>query len=85
MLVSTAETLGAPQITKKLREGLASLQSGTLDPAARTALLTDLGTSVLNTAKRFGKARFAQVAARYADTCTELPPYIQAAIDWLDA
>lgn len=84
MLISTAETLGAPQITQKLRGGLTSLQSGELDAAARTALITDLGTSVLNTAKRFGKARFAQVAARYADKCTELPPYIQTALDWLD-
>ena len=84
MLISTAETLGAPQITQKLRDGLTSLQSGALDATARAALLTDLGTSVLNTAKRFGKARFAQVASRFADSCTELPPYIQAAIDWLD-
>lgn len=84
MLISTTETLGAPQITQRLRDGLQSLQSGTLGEAARSAVLIELGTSVLNTAKRFGKARFAQVAARFADQCTELPAYIQDAVDWLD-
>ena len=85
MLIAATETLGAPQITQRLRDGLASLQGGALGADERAALLVDLGGAVLNTAKRFGKARFAQVAARYADQCTELPPYIQAAIDWLDA
>lgn len=83
MLIATAKELGAPVITKKLEDGLWTLQNGELGDAEKSALLVDLGTSVLNTAKRFGKARFAQVAARYADECTKLPNYIQSAIDWL--
>ncbi|MBV6631424.1 MAG: AAA family ATPase [Alphaproteobacteria bacterium] len=83
MLIATAKELGAPVITKKLEEGFWTLQNGELSDAEKSALLVDLGTSVLNTAKRFGKARFAQVAARYADECTKLPDYIQSAIDWL--
>jgi putative ATP-dependent endonuclease of OLD family len=40
---------------------------------------------VLNTAKRFGKARFAQMAAKYADRADALPRYIAEAVDWLMA
>ena len=84
MLISATNELGAPVITANLQQGLDSLRSGSLDDAARTALIEELGTSVLNTAKRFGKARFAQVAARYANQCTRLPGYIQDALDWLE-
>lgn len=83
MLIATTEELGAPVVTKKLQDGLLTLQNEELSAEQKTAILVDLGTSVLNTAKRFGKARFAQVAARYADHCTKLPGYIQSAIDWL--
>lgn len=85
MLIETTRSLGAPQITARLEDGHARLMFGNLEPAERTALLIELGMAVLNTAKRFGKARFAQVASRHADRCTEVPPYIQAAMDWLRA
>lgn len=49
----------------------------------RFKLRVELGGAVLNTAKRFGKARYAQVAARFADRANELPEYIQQAFDWL--
>jgi putative ATP-dependent endonuclease of the OLD family len=38
---------------------------------------------VLRTAKRFGKARFAQVAARHVDQAGALPTYVTDAIAWL--
>ena len=38
---------------------------------------------VLNTAKRFGKARFAQIASKYVDSAEELPNYIKDAINWV--
>jgi putative ATP-dependent endonuclease of the OLD family len=42
-----------------------------------------LKKNVLSTAKRFGKARFAQIAARHADEAKELPDYIADAVKWL--
>ena len=85
MLIETTRSLGAPQITARLVDGHARLLLGDLDTEQRQALLVDLGTAVLNTAKRYGKARFAQVAARHAGRCTGLPQYIQDALDWLNA
>lgn len=85
MLIETTRSLGAPQITARLVDGHARLLLGNLNPNEREALLVDLGTHVLNTAKRFGKARFAQVASRHAARCTRLPQYIQDALDWLNA
>ena len=38
---------------------------------------------VLNTAKRFGKARFAQIAARHADKAEAAPKYLADAAKWL--
>ena len=39
--------------------------------------------TVLRMARRFGKARFAQVACRYATEAEVLPKYISDAIEWL--
>lgn len=44
-----------------------------------------LKDAVLRTAKRFGKGRFAQVAARHVARATELPDYIREAVEWLRA
>ncbi len=85
MLIETTRTLGAPQITARLDAGLQQLNNGDLTPGQQAALLVELGTSVLNTAKRYGKARFAQVASRHAGLCTGVPQYIQDALDWLNA
>ena len=43
----------------------------------------ELKDKVLRTAKRFGKARFAQVAARHIEKAGALPAYITDAIAWL--
>ncbi|MEQ9170001.1 MAG: AAA family ATPase [Rhodospirillales bacterium] len=85
MLIETTRSLGAPKITARLENGLQQLNNGGLTPDQQAALLVDLGTSVLNTAKRYGKARFAQVASRHAGLCTGVPQYIQEALDWLNA
>jgi len=85
MLIETTRSLGAPIITSRLEVGLQQLNSGGLTPDQQVALLGEMGTSVLNTAKRYGKARFAQVASRHAGLCTGIPQYIQDALDWLNA
>lgn len=82
MLIETVKALGAPQITKSLEDGLKFLTENDESPETM-AVLEDLKTKVLNTSKRFGKARFAQVATRYVDRCTEMPKYIDDAINWL--
>jgi putative ATP-dependent endonuclease of OLD family len=71
MLEAVARALGAPRIARKLSEAGVL---GTDD---------DLKYAVLQTAKRFGKGRFAQVAARHVGQATELPGYIGDAVDWL--
>ena len=73
MLAKTAGDLGAPKIKNALE--LHDVIGGPVD-----AVLKD---KVLRTAKRFGKARFAQVAARHIADASVLPNYIREAIEWL--
>lgn len=73
MLGRTAAEFGAPRVSQKL------LNAATADAPNLIAL----GATVLNTAKRFGKARFAQVASRHVAAATDLPDYIRRAIEWL--
>ena len=84
MLIGTADSLGAPKIKRKLEKGLQQLNENNVTQDQQDELLEALGESVLSTAKRFGKARFAQVAARHASQCTTIPNYIQDALDWLN-
>ena len=83
MLIGTVRALGAPQILAQLEKGLVDLQVGGMGFAEEVALRVELGRLTLNTARRFGKARFAQVAARYAHLAADLPPYIDEAYQWL--
>lgn len=75
MLESACADLGAPRLAQSLGD-------------ARTRNPNDvdwenLRERTLRTAKRFGKGRFAQVAAAHASTVTELPGYISNAVGWL--
>jgi putative ATP-dependent endonuclease of OLD family len=81
MFALAADDIGAPTIAKKLRKGLKDLE--TFNPAQRVAAFSPLRESVLNTAKRFGKARFAQLAARHTDKATQIPKYLKDAVEWL--
>jgi putative ATP-dependent endonuclease of OLD family len=38
---------------------------------------------VLRTAKRFGKARFAQVISKHVASATSVPDYVREALNWL--
>ncbi|UPT97689.1 AAA family ATPase [Bradyrhizobium barranii subsp. apii] len=71
MLAESARALGAPRVARKL------------DTADLIGLDEELRDAVLRTAKRFGKGRFAQVAARHVSHATEVPGYIVDAIQWL--
>ena len=73
LLIKTVKALGAPKIKAALEAQ--ELLGGPIPVA--------LKKRVLSTAKRFGKARFAQVAARYVDEDCHVPSYIERAISWL--
>jgi putative ATP-dependent endonuclease of OLD family len=73
MLAATAAALGAPRVQSDLE--MQDLIGGPVPEA--------LKDKVLRTAKRFGKARFAQVAARHVDQAGALPAYVTDAIAWL--
>jgi putative ATP-dependent endonuclease of OLD family len=73
MLAATAADLGAPRVQRDLE--LQDFMGGPVPEA--------LKDRVLRTAKRFGKARFAQVASRHVGRAGALPVYITDAIAWL--
>lgn len=83
MFALAAEDVGATTIAKRLREGLEKIEKQNLTGAAREAILNPLRDAVLNTAKRFGKARFAQIAVRHVGKATLMPKYIYDAAMWL--
>lgn len=83
MFARTADDVGAVKVAKRLRDGLASLRAKPLTDAQQNAILNPLRDAVLNTAKRFGKARFAQIATRHVAQATALPKYIYDAAMWL--
>lgn len=82
MFARAADEIGAPLVAKKLRAGLGDLILASTQ-AEKNAILGPLRVSVLNTAKRFGKARFAQLAARHVEHVTVLPKYLGDAAAWL--
>jgi len=85
MLSEAAKELGAPTIAKNLSDGHAYFSTADPETDESKRLLLDLREKVLNTAKRFGKARFAQVASKHVKLCTAIPPYISEAITWLQS
>lgn len=84
MFIEACRTLGAPQVTAHLEAARDELDDF-IEDEREEELLEKCRDMVLNTAKRFGKARFAQAASRFASECTELPDYINDAVAWLRA
>lgn len=83
MLAEASAEIGAPNVAAKLRLGITTCETAVMLGQDTSAILDPLRKSVLNTAKRFGKARFAQIAARHIDKATEIPAYIKSAVEWL--
>jgi putative ATP-dependent endonuclease of OLD family len=83
MFARAASDIGAPTIAKKLRKGLKDLSDEDLTGEQTDKILLPLRKAVLNTAKRFGKARFSQLAARHIDQATSIPKYLGNAVRWL--
>lgn len=82
MFANAAEEVGAPIVSQRLRDGLQAISDG-LKEKEEKDLLNSLRASVLNTARRFGKARFAQVAARHVECAEAIPKYLGDAVAWL--
>lgn len=82
VLERAAAELNAPRIQARIATAIEALRTAS-NQAARTRALRGLDSAVLNTAKRFGKARFAQVVSKHVGLATGLPDYIREAINWL--
>lgn len=85
VLITAAEECGAPRIAESLRQTQIQLEQNGPDEAERTELISEASEHVLRTSKRFGKARFAQVASKHVDGAAEIPAYIRNAVGWLVA
>ena len=81
MFARAADDIGAPMVAKHLRKAASRLPRAEEDEAK--AILRNERKRVLNTAKRFGKARFAQIAARHVDQATKIPKYLDDAAAWI--
>ncbi len=77
MFSKAAEELGALQVSSDLKD-CHGRHTNLNDEEKKQAK-----DKVLNTAKRFGKARFAQVTSKYAKDAEGLPSYIKSAIRWI--
>jgi putative ATP-dependent endonuclease of OLD family len=82
-LAAAATDCGAPVIAKKLKDASKAITGSKMDKTALAATLQPCADSVLNLAKRTGKARFAQIASKHVALATVLPTYIQSAVTWL--
>lgn len=85
MLALASDDIGAPTVANQLREGAQTVAENGIEEAKQKEIATNLRKKVLNTASRFGKARFAQIAARHASKATSIPKYLSDAINWLTA
>jgi putative ATP-dependent endonuclease of OLD family len=83
MLQQTCLEVGGRRCAAALDQFADSLALGGINEHTCRSQLNELRTMVSNTAKRCGKARFAQVASKHVDLAEELPDYVRDAIDWL--
>lgn len=75
--------IGAPIVAAKMQAAAEELAYPGTEQDRRKQILVSARASILSTARRFGKARFAQIVARHADKAGDLPKYIDKAVDWL--
>lgn len=83
MFAATAKSLGATTVGAQLARWEREWAQHDAGSVEARRLEMQCKSKVLSTAKRYGKARFAQVAARHILLATELPEYIQDAVEWL--
>lgn len=77
MLVAATREVGAPRAADALQRLQQQVARG------GRPNLNAAKDSVLRTAKRVGKARFAQVVSKHTSLATAVPQYVRDALDWL--
>jgi putative ATP-dependent endonuclease of OLD family len=80
VLEKAAEECGASKIANELKKGYHLVSK---NKEKQEEIIETLSQKILNTAKRFGKARFAQIASKYINLAEDIPDYIRSAINWL--
>jgi putative ATP-dependent endonuclease of OLD family len=76
-LEDAATEIGVPGALARIRQARERIAAG------QQVNLHQTKESVLRAAKRFGKARFAQVVSKHLGSATDMPEYIQNALLWL--
>ena len=84
LLSACSLELPSPRLHKRIAAIIETLTKSD-DPPTRSKAFEGLDSAVLGAAKRFGKARFAQVASKHTLNATEIPDYIRSAVEWLVA
>jgi putative ATP-dependent endonuclease of the OLD family len=78
MLEAGTREIGAPRLADALK---------TLQEEARAVGghpdLANVKSRILRTAKRFGKARYAQILSKHTGLASALPDYVREAVEWL--
>jgi putative ATP-dependent endonuclease of OLD family len=77
MLEAGTREIGAPRLADTLGQLQKEVNAG------RQPDLTEAKDRVLRTARRFGKARYAQVISKHAASASAVPDYVRNALDWL--
>ncbi len=83
MFLKAVEECEYPQSVTKIRDAIEALDEEEIDSDDEKKILDKMRQVVLAAAKRYSKARFAQIASKYVSEATEIPSYIEAAVDWL--
>ena len=78
MLAKAAKELGLSNVAKRIAKYYTDLSA-----KEDTEKLKEVRDLVLRTAKRVGKARFAQVSSKHVELAEVVPDYIRKAIEWL--
>lgn len=82
-MAACVEECGHTNTAGHLRAAYEELSSTDLELGAKVDVLEGCSSRILRSAKRVGKARFAQVASKHVAAATEIPSYIHDAVKWL--
>jgi putative ATP-dependent endonuclease of OLD family len=83
MMAAAAADCGAPIAARKIRDAAVALDGVDTSTEPHRGVVREMRNLVLNLAKRVGKARFAQAASNHVDLATQIPSYVQKAVEWL--
>ena len=82
MIIATFKECDFPEAVKITEEAQDDIMI-TTDQKEIEDLLSPVRVKVLNSAKRVGKARFAQIMSKHVGKVDTMPSYIEEAINWL--